>query len=83
MPTLGILPASTPDDRLVDQCLKGSEEAWSALIDKYKRLIFSIPVRQGFSADDSSEIFQEVCLALSPNCRNCGNREQCPPGSSR
>jgi RNA polymerase sigma factor (sigma-70 family) len=58
------LPASMRDDRLVDQCLKGSEEAWSALIDKYKRLIFSIPVRQGLSADDSSEIFQEVCLTL-------------------
>ena len=35
------------DERLIDDCLKGSERAWSALVDKYKGLIFSIPVRFG------------------------------------
>ncbi len=53
-----------PDARLVKECLKGSEEAWSALIDKYKSLIFSIPIKYGFSADDASDIFQGVCLEL-------------------
>ncbi len=53
-----------PDRRLVAECLKGNEEAWSALIDKYKRLIFSIPVKYGFSTDDATDIFQAVCLEL-------------------
>jgi RNA polymerase sigma factor (sigma-70 family) len=53
-----------PDDYLVRECIKGNGEAWSSLIDKYKNLIFSIPVKYGFRAHDADEIFQEVCLAL-------------------
>ncbi len=53
-----------PDRRLVAECLKGNQEAWSALIDKYKRLIYSIPVKYGFSPDESTDIFQAVCLEL-------------------
>jgi RNA polymerase sigma factor (sigma-70 family) len=52
------------DDELVQKCLSGSEEAWGTLIDKYKNLIFSIPVKYGFRTDEADEIFQDVCLAL-------------------
>jgi RNA polymerase sigma factor (sigma-70 family) len=52
------------DDQLVHDCLEGDEEAWSYLIEKYRRLIFSIPTKYGLSHDDASEIFQEVCLRL-------------------
>lgn len=52
------------DTRLVQQCLRGREEAWSALIDKYKNLIYSIPVKYGFNQDDATDIFQAVCLEL-------------------
>jgi RNA polymerase sigma factor (sigma-70 family) len=61
-----------PDPRLVRECLKGNEEAWSALLDKYKNLIFSIPIKYGFTADDATDIFQSVCLELLsqlPNLR--------------
>lgn len=53
-----------PDPRLVRECLRGNDAAWSALIDKYKRLIFSIPIKYGFSVDDSADIFQSVCAEL-------------------
>ncbi|MHB8487420.1 MAG: RNA polymerase sigma factor [Candidatus Acidiferrales bacterium] len=52
------------DTKLVQLCLRGSEEAWSALIDKYRNLIFSIPIKYGFSSDDATDIFQAVCLEL-------------------
>jgi RNA polymerase sigma factor (sigma-70 family) len=52
------------DARLIHQCLRGEESAWSSLIDKYKNLIFSIPVRYGFSQEDSADIFQAVCMDL-------------------
>lgn len=52
------------DVQLVRACLNGDEKAWSALIDKYKNLIYSIPVKYGFSADEASDIFQAVCLEL-------------------
>jgi len=52
------------DARLVRECLKGDDDAWSALIEKYKRLIYSVPVKYGFNADDANDIFQAVCLEL-------------------
>ena len=52
------------DARLVRTCLAGSEDAWSELIDRYKNLIFSIPLKYGFSREDSADIFQEVCISL-------------------
>ncbi len=63
-PALDQLRAPWPDKRLVRECLGGGEEAWCALISKYKNLIFSIPVKYGFSADESTDIFQAVCLDL-------------------
>ena len=55
---------SFSDAQLVKECLQGKEAAWAALIAKYKNLIFSIPVRYGFSEDDSADIFQAVCIDL-------------------
>jgi RNA polymerase sigma factor (sigma-70 family) len=55
--------APWPDDRLVAECLKGNEKAWSALLDKYKNLIFSIPIKMEMY-DDAADIFQAVCLDL-------------------
>lgn len=52
------------DEVLVKECLAGAESAWSELIDKYKNLIFSIPIKQGFPQDDATEIFQAVALTL-------------------
>jgi RNA polymerase sigma factor (sigma-70 family) len=52
------------DEQLVRNCLKGKESAWSALIFRYKNLIFSIPIRYGFSQEDSADIFQAVCMDL-------------------
>jgi RNA polymerase sigma factor (sigma-70 family) len=63
-PTLDEVRAAWPDTRLVRECIGGKEEAWCALISKYKNLIFSIPLKYGFSADESTDIFQAVCLDL-------------------
>jgi RNA polymerase sigma factor (sigma-70 family) len=55
---------SGADARLVAACLRGSEEAWASLIDKYKALIYSIPARQGIPRDAAADVFQRVCLLL-------------------
>jgi RNA polymerase sigma factor (sigma-70 family) len=55
--------AQWPDERLVSECLNGNQEAWSALIDKYKNLIYSVPVKLRMY-DDAPDIFQAVCLDL-------------------
>src|SRR5580704_8873864 len=51
------------DERLISLCLQGDQEAWSALIDKYKNLIYSIPIKLGMY-QDAADIFQSVCVDL-------------------
>jgi RNA polymerase sigma factor (sigma-70 family) len=55
--------AQWPDERLVSECLNGNQDAWSALIDKYKNLIYSIPIKLRMY-DDAADIFQAVCVDL-------------------
>jgi len=50
--------------RLVAECLAGDERAWSALLERYKNLIYSIPLRYGAPHQDAADIFQAVCLDL-------------------
>jgi RNA polymerase sigma factor (sigma-70 family) len=60
------LPATDngSDTRLVAECLRGNEQAWNALVDRYKNLIYSIPLRYGAPPQDAADIFQSVCLDL-------------------
>ena len=57
-------PAAWSDTRLVKACLSGDEEAWSLLIDKYKALIYSIPVKYGLSRQEAADVFQATCTEL-------------------
>ena len=50
--------------RLVQECLGGSQQAWNLLLDRYKNLIYSIPIRYGLPPQDAADIFQAVCLDL-------------------
>ena len=52
------------DAALVRGCVEGNQQAWEALIDKYKRLIFSVPLRYGISPEDAADIFQSVCIEV-------------------
>jgi len=65
--------ASISDAKLVKQCLSGQEEAWAQLIDKYKALIYSIPVKYGLPPQEAADIFQGTCMELLthlPNLRD-------------
>jgi RNA polymerase sigma factor (sigma-70 family) len=66
------------DVRLVRQCLRGDDDAWAALLDKYKNLIYSIPVRQGIPRDDAADIFQRVCLLLLAELPHLRHAEALP-----
>jgi RNA polymerase sigma factor (sigma-70 family) len=71
-----VTPATSwSDTRLVEACLRGDEQAWVALIDKYKRLIFSVPVKYGMDRDSATDIFQAVCVDLFCELRQVRNAE--------
>ena len=55
---------SRSDAHLVRDALRGNEEAWLALIDRYKNLIYSVAVRYGLSRDDAVDVFQGVVAEL-------------------
>ena len=57
-------PIESEDEFLVQACLNGDQQAWSRLIDKYKRLIFSIPFKYGATAEDAADVFQAVCIEV-------------------
>jgi RNA polymerase sigma factor (sigma-70 family) len=59
--------ASLPDPELIEACLKGSGQAWEALLVRYQRLIYSIPLRYGLPEHDANDIFQNVSLLLWEN----------------
>ena len=52
------------DTRLVKECLAGNDEAWSRLIEKYKALIYSVPVKYGLPRQEAAEVFQATCVEL-------------------
>jgi RNA polymerase sigma factor (sigma-70 family) len=57
-------PAAWNDTRLVKECLTGNEDAWSLLIDKYKALIYSIPVKYNLAPYEAADVFQATCTEL-------------------
>lgn len=57
-------PRAWSDERLVKECLSGKEEAWSLLIEKYKALIYSIPVKYRLPPHEAADVFQATCLEL-------------------
>jgi RNA polymerase sigma factor (sigma-70 family) len=64
--------------RLVRECLEGQQEAWSALIDRYKNLIYSIPIKYEFTPDEATDIFQSVCLEMLSELKNLRKPEALP-----
>jgi RNA polymerase sigma factor (sigma-70 family) len=73
---LGTKPNCTwSDGELVEQCLRGNESAWSALVDKYKNLVYSVPLKYRLPSDDAADVFQGVWTDLFtelPKLRNVG-----------
>jgi RNA polymerase sigma factor (sigma-70 family) len=67
--------ADWSNTRVVAACLAGDERAWSALLDRYKNLIYSIPLRDGMSPQDAADIFQAVCLDLFHELRRLRDAE--------
>lgn len=52
------------DAELVKACRRGDESAWNELVERYQRLIITIPRRAGLSEEQAADILQEVFLTL-------------------
>ena len=47
---------------LVKACLKGNQEAWEELVDRFKGLVFYIALGYGLTRPDAEEIHQIVFI---------------------
>lgn len=64
------------DSQLIEACLAGEEAAWTALIQRYSRLIYTIPLRFGFPRVIADEVFQETCLVLLEGLEGLRDRQR-------
>lgn len=51
-------PDTLSDADLVRACQAGQQAAWSALVRRYQRLIYTVPRRAGLSEDQAADVFQ-------------------------
>lgn len=58
---------SLSDTALVKRCLRGDEEAWHLLVERYARLVHSVPARYKLPPAVVDDIGQEVFIALAQN----------------
>ena len=64
------------DSQLIDACITGDEQAWAVLVNRYSRLIYTIPLRFGFSKMVADELFQETCLILLESLESLQNKDR-------
>ncbi|MGQ0628397.1 MAG: RNA polymerase sigma factor, partial [Phycisphaerales bacterium] len=82
------MPEGTPprqyDDRtcderaLVAEAIRGVPQAQNALIDRYKRLVYSIPRRYLLPAEVADDVFQEVFLRFFRSLSGIGDPAAVP-----
>jgi len=64
-----------PDEQLVAECLEGNQRAWEAMVEKYRNLVYSVPVKYRMPPQDAADIFQAVWTELFeelPKLRSAG-----------
>ena len=52
------------DPALVRACIAGNEAAWAMLVERYGRLVYSIPRGYGMESADADDVFQTVFATL-------------------
>jgi RNA polymerase sigma factor (sigma-70 family) len=57
----------TSDPDLVALCLEGREAAWSTLVRRYQRLVFTVPRRAGLGEAQAADVFQNTFAKLFEN----------------
>jgi len=70
------LPSEHSDAQLIAACQNGEAWAWDALVERYKRLVFSVALRAGLVQEDAADVFQTVFTILLDNL----NRLRDPQG---
>jgi RNA polymerase sigma factor (sigma-70 family) len=63
---------------LVQRCLQGDANAWHQLVDRYARLVHSVPARYGLTSAEVEDVGQEVFLVLAQNLHTIDDPDRLP-----
>jgi len=55
------------DATLIERCRQGDGQAWELLVERYQRLVYSIPRRAGLDNEQAADVFQQAFVALFEN----------------
>jgi RNA polymerase sigma factor (sigma-70 family) len=66
------------DRDLIDACLRGEQDAWTELVARYQRLIYSVARKLCPQPEDASDVFQRVCLDLYQSLKTLRNDRTLP-----
>lgn len=64
------------DSELISACRRDVATAWNTLVDRYRRLVYSIPLRAGLSHDDAADVFQTTFTQLFQHLRTIREPEK-------
>jgi RNA polymerase sigma factor (sigma-70 family) len=53
-----------PDQSLLQACRRGDARAWQQILDRYERLVYSIPLNFGLRHSDADDVAQTTFTAL-------------------
>lgn len=62
-----MLPADATDDELLQGCRQGRADAWSSLVRRYQRLVYTVPRRAGLPDEAAADVFQTTFTRLLEN----------------
>lgn len=64
---------TTTTQELVLRASNGEERAWRALVDRYERLVYSVPRKYRFGDEACADVFQQVFIKLHRNIHRLGD----------
>jgi RNA polymerase sigma factor (sigma-70 family) len=73
-----VRPTELTDHELIDGCLRGEQSAWTQLLSKYERLVYSVARALCPRPDDCADVYQQVCLALYQNLKKLRSDQTIP-----
>lgn len=57
-------PGLVTDADLLRRCRRRDSEAWNILVGRYERLVYTVALRNGLSAEDAADVTQSAFVAL-------------------
>jgi RNA polymerase sigma factor (sigma-70 family) len=64
--------------QLIQDCLHGDASAWQQLVNRYARLVHSVPARYGMTPAEVDDVGQEVFLTLAQSLHEIDDPDRLP-----